>query len=178
MKAMKTGEGRRQQKKRSIPSYTDPYLPWGGSQETLMCRVCRSIYHHKRWYLESELPLSEKQITPRSLMICPACRKISNHFPGGIITLEGRFLGAHKEEILNLVRNEEARAKGVNPLERIISIKDVGNRVEIHTTSERLAQRIGRELERAYKGRATYHWSRDDKFIRVEWYREKGKDTG
>jgi NMD protein affecting ribosome stability and mRNA decay len=178
MKAVKTGEGRRQPRKRSIPTYTDPYLPWGGSQETLMCRVCHSIYHHKRWYLESELPVGERRITLAGMIVCPACRKISNRFSGGIITLQGRFLGVHKEEILNLVRNEESRAKGVNPLERIISTKDVGNRVEIHTTSERLAQRIGRELARAYKGHVTYHWSRDDKFVRVEWCREEEKGTG
>jgi NMD protein affecting ribosome stability and mRNA decay len=115
--------------------------------------------------------LSEKRITPSHFIVCPACRKISNHFLGGIVTLEGKFLSAHKEEILNLVRNEEARAKGVNPLERIISIKDVGDRVEIHTTSERLAQRMGREIHRAYKGNASYHWSTDDKFVRVEWHR-------
>ncbi|HLB01880.1 MAG TPA: BCAM0308 family protein [Nitrospiria bacterium] len=176
MKGMKMGEGRRQQKKRAIPSATDPYLPWGGIHEVVMCRMCHSIYHHKRWYLESEFPLKEARVTPIGLIICPACRKIHDHFPGGVITLRGEFLNTHKDQILNLVRNEEARAKGVNPLERIISTKDQDNWVEIQTTSERLAQRIGREIERAYKGEATYHWSRDDKFVRVEWHRPEGKN--
>ncbi len=136
-----------------------------------MCRICHAIYHHKRWYLEGARLLSKAQKARMCLIICPACRKIQDHFPGGIITLQGEFLKAHKDQILHLVRNEEARAKGINPLERIISIKDRGESVEIQTTNERLAQRIGREIQRAYKGDAAYHWSQDNKFVRVEWHR-------
>ena len=138
----------------------------------MICRMCRSIYHHKRWYLEGEAPLSKDQKARMSLAICPACRKIQDRFPSGIITLTGEFLKTHKDQILHLVRNEEARAKEINPLERIISIKDRRGSVEIQTTNERLAQRIGREIQRAYKGDAKYHWSRDDKFVRVDWHRK------
>ena len=78
----------------------------------------------------------------------------------------------YKDQILHLVRNVETRAKEVNPLERIISIKNRKGDVEIQTTNERLAQRIGREIQRAYKGDVKYHWSRDDKFVRVDWDRK------
>jgi hypothetical protein len=176
MKTMKASAGRGQPRKRTIPSARDPYLPWGGSRGVLMCRICHSVYYHKRWYLEGDVLAREARSIPTGLIICPACRKIHDHFPGGIITLHGEFLNAHKDQILHLVRNEEVRAKGVNPLERIISIKDRGECVEIHTTSERFAQRIGREIQRAYKGDATYHWSRNDKFVRVDWNRAEGKD--
>jgi len=176
MRMMKFHEGRCRTKRRTIPS-TDPYLPSAGSREMVMCRVCHSLYHHKRWYLEGDLPVKEVRVTPIGLITCPACRKIHDRFPGGIVVLSGEFLKIHKGEILNLIRNEETRAKGVNPLERIISVKDQGNRVEIHTTSERLAQRIGREVYRAYKGDASYHWSRDDKFVRVAWHRA-GEENG
>ena len=104
-------------------------------------------------------------------MICPACHKIQDRFAGGVITLEGRFLKTHKDQIIHLIQNQETRAKAINPLERIISIKNRGDRVEVQTTNERLAQRIGREIQRAYKGKAAYHWSRDNKFVRVEWHR-------
>ena len=77
----------------------------------------------------------------------------------------------HKEQILHLIRNEETRAKKNNPLERIILIKDQGTTVEVQTTSDRFAQRIGMEIQRAYKGEVNYHWARDDKFIRVTWQR-------
>ncbi len=176
MRMMKVHEGRCRTRRRTIPT-TDPYLPGLGGREVVMCRVCHSLYHHKRWYLEGDLPVKEIRATPIGLITCPACRKIHDRFPGGIVALSGEFLKTHKDQILNLVRNEEARAKGINPMERIISVKDEGNRVEIHTTSERLAQRIGREVHRAYKGDASYHWSRDDKFVRVEWHRA-GEQNG
>jgi hypothetical protein len=41
--------------------------------------------------------------------------------------------------------------------------------LEVQTTNDRLAQRIGRELERAYKGKATYHWAHRDMLARVSW---------
>lgn len=160
--------------RKSIPSATDPYLPSSGSRGTAVCRVCGSIYHHKRWDLEPTVHLGDPTLAVVRV-VCPACRKIRDRFPGGIVTLRGDFLRAHKDQVLRLVRNVERRASEVNPLQRIISIRDWGDGLEIRTTNERLAQRIGRELERACKGEVTYRWSRDNKFVRVEWNRVAGK---
>ncbi len=171
MKAMKAKAGRR-----TIPSGTDPYLPWGGTRDNVVCKVCRAVYHHKRWYPEGEWSLKEEPKTPMGQTLCPACRKAHDHFAGGVLTLRGGFFAGHKDQILNLVRNEEARAIGVNPLERIIAIENGGDYMEIRTTSERMAQRIGREIQRAYKGDIVYRWSRDNKFVRVDWHR--GEETG
>lgn len=155
--------------RKNLAVYRDPYLPLLGPKEVAVCKRCGAVYHRKRWSIErsSDL-LTEGKI--RSV-VCPACQKTHDGFPGGIIILSGEFLKPLKEQILHLIRNEESRAKRINPLERIISIKEGGDRVEIHTTSDRFAQRIGMEIRRAYKGDVTYHWSRDDKFIRVKWHR-------
>jgi len=80
------------------------------------------------------------------------------------------FLSAHKDEILHLIRNEEARAKGINPLERIIEITESDGAIIVTTTNEKLAQRIGRTLRSACQGHTTYQWS-DPKFLSVEWQR-------
>ncbi len=53
---------------------------------------------------------------PVRSVICPACQKINDGFPSGIITLSGEFLKPHKDEILQLIRKEEVRAKKINPL--------------------------------------------------------------
>ncbi|MBI3596473.1 MAG: hypothetical protein HY203_04890 [Nitrospirae bacterium] len=155
--------------RKNLAVHRDPYLPLMGPKEVAVCPTCGAVYHHKRWSMES-LPALVKGRTVRSA-ICPACQKGHDSFPGGIITLSGEFLVPNKEQILHLVRNEEARAKRINPLDRIISIKDNLKSVEIQTTSDRFAQRIGMEIQRAYKGDVTYNWSRDDKFIRVKWHR-------
>jgi NMD protein affecting ribosome stability and mRNA decay len=144
-------------------------MPLMGPKEVAVCKRCGAVYHRKRWSIEKSSDLL-KGGKIRSV-VCPACQKTKDDFPGGIITLDGEFLKSHKGEILHLIRNEETRAKRINPLERIISIKDQGKSVEVHATSDRFAQRIGMEIHRAYKGDVEYHWSRDDKFIRVKWQR-------
>jgi hypothetical protein len=105
------------------------------------------------------------------LVLCPGCQKIRDLFPGGILTLKGEFLNPHRDEIIQLIRNMEARARKINPLERIISINDQRKKIVVQTTSDRFTQRIGMEIHRAYKGDVTYRWPGEDKFVRVDWHR-------
>ncbi len=154
------------------------YVLKKGLKEPAKCTMCQSVYHHKRWYLKDEPIAVELKDGPMELTVCPACRKIQDHFPEGVVALRGEFLTSHKDQILHLIRNEEIRAKGVNPLERIISIKEMEDFIEIQMTSERLAQRIGKDIKRAFKGEVSYHWSKDDKLLRVEWRREGDKEIG
>lgn len=79
---------------------------------------------------------------------CPACRKIADGFPSGVVTLRGKFLQTHRDEILAIVRNEERRARETNPLERIMATR------------------------KAYQGTVSYKWSEDANLVRVDWSRE------
>jgi hypothetical protein len=45
----------------------------------------------------------------------------------------------------------------------------VGHDLEVQTTSDRLAQRLGRELVKAYKGQVTTRWAHQDVLARVTW---------
>lgn len=73
---------------------------------------------------------------------------------------------------MNLIRNEAIKAMGLNPLERIISLDFDDGGIEITTTNEKLAQRIGKALHKAYSGSIEYRWSEDTKLARVNWHRE------
>ncbi|HCU25775.1 MAG TPA: ATPase, partial [Deltaproteobacteria bacterium] len=106
-------------------------------------------------------------------VLCPACQKIEDHFASGLVQLSGAFLRGHREEILNLVKNEETRAKGMNPLERIIEIANNREGILVTTTHEKLAQRIGKSLYRAFQGKVDYRWSRGEKMARVSWCRDE-----
>ena len=104
---------------------------------------------------------------------CPACRKIEDKYPMGILHMSGVFLSEHKDDILRMLKNEEKRAMDKNPLERIISIEeDSEGTVSVHTTSESLVLRMGRILNRAYSGDVEYKFSDTEKLVRVEWRRE------
>jgi NMD protein affecting ribosome stability and mRNA decay len=146
----------------------DPYLPKGAPSHIAVCEGCNAEYRNKRWYARSETAPADA-----ARVVCPACLKIRDKFPGGIVTLRGEYALMHKEDIMHLVRNEEARARGFNPLERVMSIRENGHgSIVINTTNEKLAQRLGRAMKKAFSGRVAYHWSHDNKLVRVEWARE------
>lgn len=157
-------------KKTSTP---DPYLPRGASRSVSVCGGCRAVYMNKRWYVEGDVARMTKQVAETKLTVCPACLKIRDNFPGGIVTLKGDYVLSHKAELMNVVKNEEERARGFNPLERVMSIKENGHgSIVISTTNEKLAQRLGRAIKRAFRGDVSYHWSHDNKLARVDWVRE------
>jgi NMD protein affecting ribosome stability and mRNA decay len=162
---------------RSSISERDPYLAKANPKDFSVCRQCHAIYHNKHWTLETELTRSLSKVRPAergrvAYTFCPACQKIQDHFPAGILSLKGSFMKEHREEILHRVKNEEQKARHFNPLARIIDIHEENGSIEITTTNEKLAQRIGKSLRKAYKGGLTYKWSQSNKFTRVEWMRE------
>lgn len=163
-------KGLRIGKKKSINSESDPYLNKLGPNEMAVCKKCSSVYHNKRWYHPDDVPakLEEKQ---RTEILCAACRKIKDNFAEGYVTLHGDFVKEHREEIMNLVKNKEVQASHMNPLERIIGITDKNGGIEITTTTEKLAQMIGRLLNKSYNGEVEYKWSSDVKLARVVWVR-------
>jgi NMD protein affecting ribosome stability and mRNA decay len=159
--------------RKNVDRETDPYIPRKGASAVGACPECHAIRRNKRWHLdENEYATLRKKAGAAVLERCPACRKIADGFPSGVVLLRGGYLLEHRDEILKLVRNEEKRAAGINPLERIISVTEEKDRIEIATTDEKLAQRIGRELRKALRGTVQYNWSEDSKLLRVNWARE------
>jgi len=157
-------------KKKTMSS--DPYLPRGATRKISVCEGCRSVYMNKRWYSSGDIDESALRNPVAAKIVCPACLKIRDNFPGGIVTLKGDYVLPHKEEILNLIKNEETRARGLNPLERVMSVKENGyGSIVISTTNEKMAQRIGRAVKKAFHGEVAYHWSHDNKLVRVDWER-------
>jgi len=157
--------------RKNVDRTRDPYKPRKGALDVGVCPECHAISRKKRWYLDEAEYLSLAR-AGAVLRRCPACRKIADGFPSGVVTLFGGFLRTHREEILAIVRNEERRARGTNPLERIMGIRDGEESVEILTTDEKLAQRIGREIRKAYQGTVSYKWSEDANLARVDWTRD------
>lgn len=156
----------------NIENYGDPYITDIGPNEMAICSVCEAVYTGQRWYLKDQVDADKVRHHSVHYTICPACRKTRDRLPGGVVHLSGGFIRQHRDDILNLIHNEGERAKIVNPLERIIDMSGDDGNYEILTTNERLAQRIGRALHKAYDGNVTYKWSEDNKLVRVSWQRE------
>jgi len=158
--------------RKNVDSATDPYLERRAGPRAAVCPRCGALCRNKRWLLdeaECRRALASGEAVQR---VCPACRKIAHGFPAGIVTLRGEYFRRHRGDILNLVRNEERRARGVNPLGRIVHMREGDDWLEVATTAEKLAQRIGREVYKACRGTLEYRWSEDAKVVRVNWRRD------
>lgn len=144
----------------------EPYLPKRGLPDGSFCKRCGIVYRSKRWQMES-MPAG-----PRSEeVLCPACRRIDSDDPAGVVTLSGTYLGKHRDEILNTIRQQEAKHREKNPLGRIMEIKEEDGQIVVTTTEDKLAQKIGREIYKSQRGELHYQWSHDQRMVRVDWER-------
>jgi NMD protein affecting ribosome stability and mRNA decay len=158
--------------RRNINNWGDPYIQTADPGEVKVCSECKAVFHGQRWYLREQAPAEALKHDEVSFTVCPACQKIRDRDPGGIVHLSGAFLREHKDEILNLIRNENDQAMAVNPLERIMDIEKADTGIDVLTTNEKLAQRVGRAIHKAYDGEIKYRWSEDNKLVRVSWQRD------
>jgi len=138
-----------------------------------ICKNCGAVHTHDRWYRSDQAPAEALGAdTPKRDVICPACKQIHDNNPGGVLTLSGAFLTGHLEEIMNLIRHEDEKAQGVNPLEKIMEITQTNdNCLEITTTNEFLVQRLGRKVHSAYSGDIEFKFA-DNVPVRVSWRRD------
>lgn len=148
--------------------------------EPAVCEICGDIYADRRWTKPNPEAKSERHthFRPMQLVVCPACERQRDGVPSGYVYVQGKFLAEHQAELKRLLQNEAERASEDNPLARIMgwqteatSRAPAENRLVITTTTEHLAQRLGRALKKAYQGSVRYGFSQRNKLVRVWWER-------
>jgi hypothetical protein len=144
----------------------DPYQTPSKLPQPAVCPTCRATYCDGRWQWVSSPPASAHPHT------CEACRRIRDRYPAGIITLRGGFVRSHKNDLLCLVRNNEAIEKQEHPLNRIMRTEESPDSIVITTTDIHLPHRIAEALRHAYKGELEIRYDKEGYFARVEWRRE------
>ncbi len=152
----------------------DPYLDKTQYKDPTICPTCGLVYHGKTWKKDDNLKKQLEKEGKADYKDCPACKKIKDNYPLGIIYLSGEYIkdDFHKNEILNLVKHEAQKEENSNPLSKIMSVENDRNEtLVIKTTTEGLAARIGKAIQRAHKGSLELKFSNDHKFLRVIWER-------
>ena len=157
---------------RKVEYYCDPYLMDMPPDEVAICRECHAVYANGLWKLEEQAKKDLDNAKKTTDTLCPACKKTRDRMPGGIVTLSGGFLDQHEDEIVGLINHENEGAMSINPLERIMDTERRDSEITILTTNEKLAQRIGRAVHKAYGGEVEYKWSKGTKLARVNWHRD------
>lgn len=137
-----------------------------------VCTGCQAIYHNKHWHLPGHDNALKLGIGKVEETVCPGCTKVERQEYDGQVTISGPFLAAHQTEILGLIRNAEALLRSHNPIARIAKLTHEPDRIEVLTISPFLAERIGKELSKAYAGELTIQHPVQEQFVRVTWVRD------
>ena len=143
--------------------------------EPIVCAGCGAVYEHKRWSKSAAARLrSKKAGQPIAVRICAACMRRRSGLPHGFVHVDGGFVRTHRDDLVKLLQNEAARAAEDNPLAGIVAWNEDGHTDDIllTTTTEHLAIRLGRALEKAYDGRVLYGFSHENKLAHVWWHRD------
>src|SRR5262249_51763980 len=105
----------------------DPYQARQKLREPAACRECGAVYRHGRWHWGLKPSEAREEM-------CPACQRIQDGLPAGILRLQGGFAQQHEHELISLALNEEAVEKREHPLNRIASVEQVDAGIVIKTT--------------------------------------------
>jgi NMD protein affecting ribosome stability and mRNA decay len=149
----------------------DVYLPKEGKDEVAVCTKCRAAFWEKRWFTDEAEAARLTAGRPVTKVLCPACQRMKDNNPAGVVSFSGDYLLQHENVILNALKNVEAKTRGKNPLARIMEIRQEGSELTVHTTDEKLAEKLGREIYKSHSGRLSFQWSEDESFVRVNWSR-------
>jgi hypothetical protein len=144
------------------------------ASEPRVCGKCGSVYADRRWTAaETERKNSQHEHwRPARITVCPACKQKQSGVPGGFVYLDGAYFAEHRAEVERLLRNEAGRAAEDNPLAQIMDWESgADGKLTVTTTTEHLAQRLGRALEKAFSGEVRYDFSHENKLARVTWER-------
>jgi NMD protein affecting ribosome stability and mRNA decay len=142
----------------------DAYQAKHKLSEPTVCPQCGAVFHEGRWQWLSRPEQAHEEM-------CPACHRIKDDYPAGFVSVGGSFFRDNRDELLNLVKNEEARAKAEHPLKRIMKIEDADDGILVTTTDIHLARGIGEALHHAYQGELEFHYNEQENLLRVVWER-------
>ncbi|HSK41658.1 MAG TPA: BCAM0308 family protein [Arenibaculum sp.] len=160
----------------------DPYRARLKMAGPAICPQCNAVYEQGRWHWgprptaaggaaggaagEAAEEAVEEAVEE---IVCPACRRIADRCPAGIVTLSGAYVGPHQDELLALVRHQHELETAEHPLNRIMDIRDTADGFEVTTTDIHLPRRIGEALRRTHHGDLTLHFDEGGYFARVHW---------
>ncbi len=137
-----------------------------------ICPKCSAVFMRGRWQMPDHSNVSTKEEASAEKEICPGCLKLERGIVEGVVHLEGSFFREHSVEVKNLIHRVAENKRHRNVGARIMSVRESEGKLTVETTEHTLAERIGKELEKAFSGDLSLSWQRKDQFVRVNWKRD------
>lgn len=124
-----------------------------------ICDRCGAVYSRRTW--RNGRRLAREVMDKADWVRCPGCEQAAaGEYHGQVLIEVGDRPSL--DAISTRIANVERRAQSTQPERRVVAANWNGETLEVLTTSQKLAHRIAREVEKAFKGRAHFSWSDDD----------------
>jgi len=163
-------EQARERATRRTRSHQTPVDPRAGEEspaEQTLCDSCGAVFSHKTWRRTAgRTARALEQGAPWAR--CPSCAGGTRE-PAGTVVIAGDLVGSMELELTRRIRNVCERAAFTQPERRLIAVARDPSGLRVTTTSQELAHRIGRELEKAFGGRTSYSWSNANGRLLATW---------
>ena len=150
-----------------------PHHAPAGAPGIAVCTGCQAIWDHKHWVLD--LPRYKRLVLDKATphVKCEGCERAERQEYDGEVELTSPLLPPNRQAVRRLIENTEAHIRRHNPIARIASLTEEGDTIRVLTISCFLAERIGKELEKAYGGKLDLQRLDREDFVRVRWSRPK-----
>ncbi len=136
--------------------------------EPTMCERCGAVYLHKTWR-RGRRRLAFTPPVGVKWSVCPACRQVAAGEAYGRVILRGAGVAQTEEAVRLRVVHVAERATYTQPERRLVGFEKRGGAWDVFTTSQKLAHRIARELQKAFGGRVRYAWDEHDGSLVATW---------
>lgn len=143
----------------------DPYRAKAKPPEPTLCSGCKAVFRDGRWQWVEATPENPHE------ELCPACQRIRDRVPAGILTLSGGFFDEHREEIVALIRNKVEAENNQHPMKRMMNMEREGGETVITFTDTHLPRGVGSSIESAYQGDLEIQYTQEAGIVRVNWCR-------
>jgi NMD protein affecting ribosome stability and mRNA decay len=137
-----------------------------------ICPSCYAVCVDQKWEFDEATREKAMKGNGWEKHLCPGCERVAKGKVDGVVYLRGDFLDTHREEAKNLIRSVAQKKLHKNIAARICHIEEKKDEIIIETTDRVLAERLGKEFEKAYSGHLDIQWQYHSDFARVYWTRD------
>lgn len=137
-----------------------------------ICPSCYAVCIDQKWDFDEAARAKAMKGNGWEKHLCPGCERVAKGQVDGVVYLRGDFLNTHREEAKNLIRSVAQKKLHKNIAARIYHIEEGKDEIVIETTDRVLAERLGKEFEKAYSGHLDIQWQHHSDFARVYWTRD------
>lgn len=132
-----------------------------------MCERCGAVYERKTW--RSGERATRSSVIGVAWTVCPACAQVKDVEYFGRVRSTLPLDPEQEDAVRRRIRNVEQRARYTQPERRTVRVERTSGGFEILTTSQKLAHRIARELEKAFGGKARFTWTTPERSLEAVW---------